>query len=237
MRVSALAVRTSGGVRERALTGVAELLGGVPGARATAARVRLTALGGGTALLQANAEVRGHRIRAQVAAPEADAAGLLRERVAAQVSRLDAPGAHRAWPGPDRAPVVTGRAGARRVARRKRVRAALCAPDAAALAMDLMDYDFHLFADSETGQDSVLYRVGPTGYRLARLEDTAPPALPVVVPLTTNVHPVPELTEAEAVRRLDETELPFRFFRQAGTRRGAVLYRRWDGDYGLLTSG
>ncbi|MCP2099066.1 MULTISPECIES: sigma 54 modulation/S30EA ribosomal C-terminal domain-containing protein [Actinosynnema] len=231
--MSALAVRASGGVEERVSAEVAEFLGGVPGSEV---RVRLTPLDGGTALLQANARVRGHRIRAQVAAPLADATALLRERVADQVSRLDSPGAHRAWPGPDRAPVVAGRAGARRVARRKRVRTALCAPDAAALVMDLMDYDFHLFADSETGQDSVLYRVGPTGYRLARMEDTAPPALPVVVPLTTNVHPVPELTEDQAVRLLDETELPFRFFRQAGTRSGAVLYRRWDGDYGLLAA-
>ena len=32
-----------------------------------------------------------------------------------------------------------------------------------------MGYDFHLFTEAGTGQDSVLYRSGPTGYRLAQL--------------------------------------------------------------------
>jgi hypothetical protein len=44
-------------------------------------------------------------------------------------------------------------------------------PDEAAFEMDVLDYDFHLFIDVDTRLDSVLYRAGPTGYRLAR---TAP---------------------------------------------------------------
>jgi sigma 54 modulation/S30EA-like ribosomal protein len=43
------------------------------------------------------------------------------------------------------------------------------------------------------------------------------------------------LTVGQAVERLDATELPYRFFRDAGTHRGAVLYRRYDGHYGLIT--
>jgi hypothetical protein len=85
-----------------------------------------------------------------------------------------------------------------------------------------------IFTDEEAGQDSVIYRVGPTGYRLAHLSGTAPPAA-TSVPLTVNVHPVPELTP----ERLGATELPFRFFRDTST--GRVLYRRYDGHYGLIT--
>ena len=41
--------------------------------------------------------------------------------------------------------------------------------DDAARDLDLLDYDFYLFTESGTGQDSVLYRAGATGYRLAQL--------------------------------------------------------------------
>ncbi|MFD1051301.1 sigma 54 modulation/S30EA ribosomal C-terminal domain-containing protein, partial [Kibdelosporangium lantanae] len=53
--------------------------------------------------------------------------------------------------------------------------------------------------------------------------------------VTLNVHPVPRLTTDQAVERLNATELPHRFFQDEATRRGAVLYRRYDGDYGLIT--
>ncbi|WP_443050974.1 hypothetical protein [Streptomyces sp. JV185] len=32
--------------------------------------------------------------------------------------------------------------------------------------MESMDYDFHLVTDVGPGEDNVLYRSGPTGYRL-----------------------------------------------------------------------
>jgi hypothetical protein len=35
--------------------------------------------------------------------------------------------------------------------------------------MDAMDYDFHLFRCADTGQDRVVYRCGPTGYKVAQL--------------------------------------------------------------------
>ncbi len=102
--------------------------------------------------------------------------------------------------------------------------------------MDLMDYRVHLFVDADTGEDAVVYRGGPTGYRLARLAGLAPPAGTVTTPWVVNVHPVPRLTLEAAVERLDALELPFLFFRDAGTDRGAVLYQRYDGHYGLVTA-
>lgn len=206
------------------------------------ARIRLTAFTRRStpwaALAQANLEVDGQPIRAQVATVFFHQAGrLLRARLAAQVARLGDPAAPRPWPphhpgAPAPVPSTRGRA---EIVRRKCYHLARCTPDRAALTMDVLDYDFHLFVDAETGQDSVLYRVGPTGYRLARLTGVAPPSTPVSVPLTINVHEVPRLTPEQAVERLDATELPFRFFRDATTDRGAVLYRRYDGEYGLIT--
>lgn len=98
--------------------------------------------------------------------------------------------------------------------------------------MDLMAYDFYLFTD--TGEDSAVYRVGPTGYRLARLSSLAPPSGTPAVPLTVHVHPVPHLTADEAAGTLDETDLPFTFFRDRDIDRGSVLYRRYDGHYAQI---
>ncbi|ASR39268.1 hypothetical protein BAY61_14010 [Prauserella marina] len=209
-------------------------------ARLDAARVKLTAFTKPSApvpaLAQANLQIEGRPVRAQVAAPFfTEAAGLLRARLKEQIAMLTAPRTGRPWDGA--APLgpatakVTGR---REIVRHKTYELTECAPGEATFTMDLMDYDFYLFTDSETGEDSVVYRVGPTGYKLARLASLAPPAGPAAVPLTVNVHPVPHQTPAEAAGRLDETALPFTFFLDSTTSRGAVVYRRYDGHYGHL---
>lgn len=209
-------------------------------ARLDAARVKLTAFTKPSApvpaLAQANLQVDGRPVRAQVAAPFfTEAAGLLRARLRDQIAMLTAPRAGRPWEGaaptrPDSAK-VTGR---KEIVRHKACELTRCAPDEATFTMDLMDYDFYLFSDIETGEDSVVYRAGPTGYKLARLASLAPPAGPAAVPLTVNVHPVPAGTPAEAAGRLGETALPFTFFLDDTTGRGAVVYRRYDGHYGHL---
>ena len=55
----------------------------------------------------------------------------------------------------------------RRVIRRKSFTLAPCTVDEAAVEMDLLDHDFHLFTEKGTAFAGVLYRAGPTGYRLA----------------------------------------------------------------------
>lgn len=241
-----IVVQTTGEVLDGARDHVQEQVGvflrGLP-ERSLPIRVRLTtSVRSGlpwSALAQANLVVTGQPIRAQVAAVFFRQAGhLLRARLGAQVARLANPSVARPWIAGRSALVVPAplSSGGGEIVRRKSCTLVRCTPDRAALVMDVMDYDFHLFVDAETGQDAVIYRVGPTGYRLARLSGMAPPSAPVSVPLTVNVHEVPRLTAEQAVRRLDTTELPFRFFRDAATDRGAVLYRRYDGQYGLITS-
>jgi hypothetical protein len=99
--------------------------------------------------------------------------------------------------------------------------------------MDAMGYDIHLFTDPATESDAVVYRVGPTGYRLARTTAAGPPRRSTV-PLTLSPHGAPRLTESQAVARLEGAELPFLFFAHPGTGRGRVLYRRYDGHLGLI---
>lgn len=190
------------------------------------------------ALVQANFVVDGHPVRAQLTGVFfQEAATLLRKRLAEQLARLHNPAVPRPWPPPrDEPPPLPRPAGQREIVRRKSCPLRTCRPDDAALAMDLMDYRVHLFVDADTGEDAVVYRGGPTGYRLARLAGLTPPAGTVTTPWVVNVHPVPRLDARTACDRLDALELPFLFFRDADTDRGAVLYQRYDGHYGLVTS-
>jgi ribosome-associated translation inhibitor RaiA len=107
-------------------------------------------------------------------------------------------------------------------------------PDEAAWEMDQLDYDFHLFTDEQTAREAVLFRDGPTGYRLARVVE-GPEPISDDPAITLDPQPAPRLSLDEARERLELGGLPFVFFVDQDTHRGAVLYHRYDGHYGLIT--
>src|SRR5258708_1486539 len=80
-----------------------------------------------------------------------------------------------------------------RIVRVKTYPLIVCPAQVAAAYMDAMDYDIHLFTDSESGQSAAVHRTGPTGYRLTRLRPTAPPRQ-TRMPLVTDPRPAPRLT-------------------------------------------
>jgi hypothetical protein len=123
----------------------------------------------------------------------------------------------------------------RQLVRHKSFSPARVSPAEAAWEMDQMDYDFHLFTEDETGEEAVVYRGGPTGYRVARLTAGPTDLDASDVPMTVSPLPAPRLTVAEARQRLEVAGLPFVFFADAGTGQGCVLYHRYDGHYGLIT--
>jgi hypothetical protein len=108
-------------------------------------------------------------------------------------------------------------------------------PDEAAAEMDLLDYDFYLFTERATGQDSVLYRTY-NGFQLvqARLDhrDLGPTAASISV---SDQFP-PRLDTVGAIDRLEALDLPFLFFLDNETGRGSLIYHRYDGHYGHITS-
>ncbi|NUR30619.1 MAG: hypothetical protein HOV83_33005, partial [Catenulispora sp.] len=108
-----------------------------------------------------------------------------------------------------------------------------CPPEVAVTVMDLMDYPVHLFVDADTGLDAIVFRAGPTGYRLAR-QRPAPPPAPNTIPLTVSPLTVPVLDPERAVARLAGTGLRHLFFLDPATGRGQLVYRRFDGFYALL---
>ncbi|MEV0490521.1 ribosome hibernation promotion factor [Streptomyces atratus] len=217
------------------------------------ARVKLTHMANPAmqrpAIAQANLDVNGHPARAHVAATTVtEAVDLLQDRLAARLERLEehwetrrgkmsVPSPHEWRHGsepthrPDHFPRP---AEERQVVRHKSFSLARESPDEAAFELETMDYDFHLFTDNGTGEDSVLYRSGPTGYRLAQVHPRPDPVGPVAVPLTVSELPAPRMNVAEAKQRLDIAGMPFVFFADDTTGRGNVLYHRYDGHYGLI---
>jgi ribosome-associated translation inhibitor RaiA len=124
----------------------------------------------------------------------------------------------------------------RRITRHKSYSLPTCTVEEAALEMELLDYDIHLFTEEGTKQDSVLYREGPAEYRLAQVDpEFADKLAAFEMPLTTSSQPAPRLTVEQAIERIALVGLPFLFFVDAARDRGSVLYHCYDGHYGLIT--
>ncbi len=198
---------------------------------------------------QVNVEHAGRLVRAQeAAATGAEATDRAAEALPSRVRRLDRH-LRAARTGP---PSFTGerwdrrrargfpfavKAGsrARGLVRHKAYALAVQDPGTAALTLALRDYDFHLFVEDASGQDTVVYRAGHTGYRLAAPCPAAVAEPSSGIPVIVDDTPMPVLTLPEAVRALDGGGVPFLAFVGVGTGRGAVLYRRFDGHLGLVT--
>ncbi len=99
---------------------------------------------------------------------------------------------------------------------------ALASRDEARWDRFMLDYDFFLFVDADTERDFLLTIVKPDG--------TDEPTERFV-----DVADAPTATLAEARSWLDQTGDDYHFFADDETGRGAVIYRRYDGHYGLLT--
>ncbi|HZD02332.1 MAG TPA: sigma 54 modulation/S30EA ribosomal C-terminal domain-containing protein [Actinomycetes bacterium] len=202
------------------------------------------------ALAQATLDINGRLVRAQVAARQFDeAVDLLEARLRDRLEHLHshlrarrrraAMGESGEWRHGDlaaRRPAWFPRpVEERAVVRHKRLALAPMSLEEAALDLELLDYDFYLFVEAETGQDALVWHrpQGALGLAVAaaRLPDVAGRAL--------SVQPAPappRLTIEEATGRLDLTGEPFVFFVDATTGRGGVAYRRYDGHYGLITA-
>lgn len=204
------------------------------------ARVRVTEgnCDRGPMVVQVNLRVGDTPARVQVVVPSRHDVLPAISRLDRQIGRVSAPWRPRPWP--DQSRRVLAGVGDGVITRRKVCPLLRGTPLQAIVEMDAMDYDVHLFTDVETGEDAVVYRAGPSGLRLARQHRMCPPGSSLTAssqraPLIVNPHPTPILTEAAAVDRVRDHGAPFLFFTDAATGRGCLLYRRYDGDLGLIT--
>jgi ribosome-associated translation inhibitor RaiA len=103
----------------------------------------------------------------------------------------------------------------------------------AAFDLEMLDYTFLLFHEAATDQVSVLYRtLGGFGLLQLRTESDHTPGK--LEGLTVSPVAAPVLSLQEAIGRLDMTGQQFVFYADAGTHRAAVVYRRFDGNLGLI---
>ncbi|MFP8885220.1 sigma 54 modulation/S30EA ribosomal C-terminal domain-containing protein [Streptomyces mangrovi] len=230
-----------GDAAEYARTKVLAALGKV-GEPVLGTKVKLSQAGASVrhpAHAQVNVDVNGRPVRAHVAADTMpEAIDLLRDRLAGRLSRVHRRGHHGGGPRPG------SRIGqGRRVVRRRAHGPARMTPAQAVYRMEALGYGFHLFTDAASGVDSVVYRDAEGGHRLARARGDAsapapsdlPPTAPPAVPLGVSGIPAPRMGVEEAVWRLEATGLPFVFFVDTATERGALLHRRRDGLHELVT--
>lgn len=189
--------------------------------------------------------IRG-RVEAETMADAVNAlVDRLREQLRRHVDRLTTrqrtpagvqPGEWRraAWT-PPRPPRSWRAPGDREVIRRKTF--ALEPVDAleAAANMFALDHDFYLFHDADTDADSVLYRRDDGRLAVIAPRDAA------ALDAEENEDIVREASRysgplelADAVSKMNELNHRFLFFTDASTGRGAVLYLRYDGHYGLI---
>lgn len=202
-------------------------------------------------IAQANLDVNGRLIRAQVQAGTArEAIDLLQARLRRRLERsalhweAKRGGIPKANGGEwrhesetqDRPKYFPRPDGERRIMRHKSYSLPTCTVEEAAVEMELLDYDFHLFTEEGTKQDSVLYFGKPGEYRLAQVDPGhADELAPFELSLSISPQPAPSLTVAQAIDRLALLGLPFLFFVDTSRDRGSVLYHRYDGHYGLIT--
>nr|WP_090280474.1 sigma 54 modulation/S30EA ribosomal C-terminal domain-containing protein [Mycolicibacterium komanii]CRL76612.1 ribosome-associated protein [Mycolicibacterium komanii] len=202
-------------------------------------------------IAQANLDVNGRAIRAQVEGQTAEEAiDLLAARLRRRLERIaehwearrgkqpiTAPHEWRHESEPTHRPAHFDRPfDERQVVRRKSFTAPACTLDEAAWDMEMLDYDFHLFIEEGTGLASVLYRDGSNGYRLAQVvAPSADQLAPFTVPVTLSAQPAPCMTVEQAIERMELRGLPFLFFIEAAQGRAVVLYHRYDGHYGLIS--
>ncbi|WP_432969007.1 hypothetical protein [Dactylosporangium sp. CA-233914] len=201
-------------------------------------RLRLTAAAreGGPMVVQANLRLFGAPVRIQVAgrdAAEAIATGAT--RLDRQIRRLSTAWEPWPWPDPEHRPLaVPGKPVITRIKSVQLYRRCFCQ---AAAHLAAMDYDALLFTDSETGEDALVHRAGPTGLQLSRQRSMHPAAGRGTPVPTVNPRRPPVLSQQDAAARLADGWLPFLFFTDSATGRGNLVYRRYDAGAGLVRPG
>ena len=207
------------------------------------------------ALAQVSLNIDGNFVGAHVAAHEMrEAVDLLAQRLGDQLDhraqRVEALRRHRpgqASPGewqhadlPAVRPEYFDRpVEERRLVRHKAFNTGEQTVEEAIFDMNQIDYDFYLFRDLDSGADSLVERL-PGG--IFRLQHALPSDVKENVKDTEGFYkveeddrPAPTLTVEEAIEQLSAGGGRFVFFAESPGGYGCVLYRRYDGHYGLIT--
>ena len=203
------------------------------------------------AVAEASLDVSGRAVRAHVAAAEMrEAIDLLAERLRRRLDELAgfvearraetgiaASGEWRHGALPIARPEYFPRpAGERELVKHKTFADGVATPEEAVLDMRLLDHDFYLFTNAATGEDNVVYERADGGLGWAQPTPAADSPERYALELQLDPAPATRIDAAAAIGRLDASGEPFVFFVDPASERGNVVYRRYDGHYGLITS-
>ncbi len=118
------------------------------------------------------------------------------------------------------------------VVRRKTFAAVPMTVEEAAFDLEILDHDFYLFEEMKSG-NAALLSLQPDGRH--RLEIAESAEIEIASTLAIDRLPGPALLdEPSAQRLLDSEDDPFVFHRVNTSQPGQVMYRRYDGDYGVV---
>lgn len=122
----------------------------------------------------------------------------------------------------------------RRVLRRKSFALEPMTPVQAAADMIDLDHDFYLFHDARTGKDAVIHRLREDG-RLGLIE---PAGIAARTDVRWLVEEPDRFSEPVALHRaiteMDAVDHHFLYFVDRDSGRGSIIYRRYDGHYGVV---
>ena len=122
----------------------------------------------------------------------------------------------------------------REVVRRKTFAWGPMSLDEAAFELDHLAHDFYLFTDAATGADAVLSHGDDDVLVLMHPEPAAVDLADTVAPIEVAQEGAPRLGEVDARETLDASGRRWLFHIAEEDGRGRVLYRRYDGHYGLI---
>jgi len=125
----------------------------------------------------------------------------------------------------------------RQLVRRKTFAVDERTPEEAAFDMEQLDYDFYLFRDLASGRDAAMQREEDGSYRVSCLDPTQVDMGGAAPGFAVSKHPAPILPVEEAVELLEAIGSRFLFFIDSTSHHGNIVYHRYDGHHGLITSG
>lgn len=122
----------------------------------------------------------------------------------------------------------------RRIVRRKTFAMRPESIEEALFDLEALDHDFFVFVNDETGEENVVY-FEDGDYAVMQPTPTPGAIARVGVTVRSGRRP-PTMNARAACEMLDATDVGFVFCVDDVTKRGFVVYRRYDGNYGLITA-
>jgi len=99
--------------------------------------------------------------------------------------------------------------------------------------LEALDYRFFLFTDAADEETSIVYQ-DLDGPALRKVDGSRGSSTDIPENIHVNEAEAPSIAVADAVSLLNSSDMPFVFFRDRDRGKASILYRRYDGHYGLL---